>query len=474
MNESRIENLEKRNSLEKIILELETMEKSAEVEDKINQLMLEIGNLYRKANRASRAHNDDHKLYLSEIVEKEKPAFGSNNLILAPVGSGKSVMIEKVLLDDYVGNAVMLVSNRYLKEDVCPHNTEMRRNLANDGESEMMFTTRNRRYFGTKNYKVHVLTYSEFGYKIMDNDNFMEDVNMLFCDEIHSLPEYKNIGNDEALICALRYVFQKYKNKQIFYFTATDDNLIELSKERPALLENVTTFDYREHEDIIKYVDLSEYKINHIEQIRPHLKARIKSFNYFKLKGLAFNKRISGQKIIEDILIEEGYKPLVLWSDKNDDYPLSKEQLRCREELIKTGLIPEPYNFLVINSAMREGWDLKDNSVKLAIMNTMNNTDSIQARGRLRGDLDVLIYRTLDEDEDKVLVTVPERYLDNPLTTKIKNTLCKELNITDSRGRQSKWRAVKGHLFKNGYEIFDMTETIQGKRTRVSYITNSN
>ena len=38
-----------------------------------------------------------NKKYLGEIIEEEKPNFKQNNLILSPVGSGKSYLIENML-----------------------------------------------------------------------------------------------------------------------------------------------------------------------------------------------------------------------------------------------------------------------------------------------------------------------------------------------------------------------------------------
>lgn len=37
------------------------------------------------------------KLYLGEIIKKEKPQFEHNNLVLAPVGSGKSFLNRKII-----------------------------------------------------------------------------------------------------------------------------------------------------------------------------------------------------------------------------------------------------------------------------------------------------------------------------------------------------------------------------------------
>ena len=361
----------------------------------------------------------------------------------------------------------MLVSNTTLKDSICPSDLELRKEIGH-----RMYTSNNYNNYGEEDYKIHVMTYAEFGDKIKANGEFVKDVKQIHCDEIHSLPEYAQYaGAKNSLSHALRYLFQKYDDKQIFYFTATKENLDDWERKQPGSLLYVKTFDYREHPDIKRYMSLSEYKINHIEQIRPHLKARKKSFDYFGYKSLAFSRTITSQKNIEKIAMEEGFNPLVLWSINNEEEKLNEEQIKARTELINTGKIPEPYNFLIINSAMQEGWDLKDETVKLAIMNTTNETEHIQALGRLRGDIDILVCRVKKSENPDIKINIPEDFLNVPLTTALKNELVEILNIVNSKGLLSKWNAIKKNLLKEGYSIKEGQKTIDGKRVKVSTIT---
>lgn len=464
LKKHKIDNLKERERMENLILKLENSVMNKETRETIKELKLGIDKLL------DRVPNDDHKLFLSEIVNKENPKFTSNNLILAPIGSGKSTLIE-LLVKDQIGSILLLVSNRFLKDDVCPDDNEVKQARAYRGESRRMFTSKNKTIFGNEKYSIHVMTYAEFGSRIQKNNKFLEeeDFIQIHCDEIHSLPEYKKINKSEPLIHAIKYLFSKHEQHQIFYYTATRANLDDLEREIPGTFKDVMVFDYLNHPDIKQYMALSEYKINHIEQVRPHLSSRLKSFKYFGHKGLAFSRTISGLKRIEEILIEEGYKPLVLWSDANDKYPLSELQKEARTSLINTNHIPDPYNFLVINSAMREGWDLKDPKLKLAIMNTTNETDLIQARGRIRKDIDILIYRT-NEEADEDSVEVPQEYLGIPLISSVKKDLCQELNIVNKEGSIRQWVSIKPRLIMNGYQIKETRVTIEGKRLKASII----
>lgn len=410
------------------------------------------------------SRDDEHKLYLSEIIKMERPKFKSNNLILAPVGSGKTTLIEDIMLKSGIGKALMLVSNTTLKDSLCPADLVLREEMSNG-----MYTTKRREVFSIDELKIHLMTYSEFGNRIYENNDFLNDIEQIHCDEIHSLPGYQMYNNDVALAHAIKYLFNKQEDKQIFYFTATNEYLLNMEKRRPGTLKCITTFDYTSHKDIKRYMALSEHKINHVEQIRPFLKDRIKSFNYYKYKGLAFSRTISGQEKIERIVVEEGFRPLILWSVNNERI-MSGEQLRAREELINTGHIPDPYNFLIINSAMQEGWNLKDNKVKLAIINTINETEHTQALGRVRHDIDLLIYRTSERDIGGAIRHVPQHYLNKELTPEMKKDLCKDLNLINSNGITYKWSSIKKLLMQIKYEIIDSQITLDGKRVRVSKI----
>lgn len=412
------------------------------------------------------------ELYLGEIIANEKPEWGSNNLILSPVGSGKSTLIEEELTKNTKGKMIWLVSNSALKEHVSPISDEDKKEKAAIGKSKRTYTTQNLAIYGDGDYEIHVMTYAEFGKRIfLDLDSeFTRDVSKIFCDEIHSLPTYHSYGNDSSLGYAMQYLFNKHESHQIFYFTATDENLILLEKKHPGVLKYVKTFDYREHPEIRKYITLSEYRINHISQIRPHLKARKNSFTKRGYKGLAFSRLISTQKEIAKIAEEEGLTPLVLWSVNNDKHKMDEHQIEMRDVIIRTGLIPEPYNLVVINSSMQEGWDLDDEMVKLAIINTTNETEKIQALGRIRRDIDVLIYRTYEEISISKII-VPDEFMNVELTPDEKEALCVALDIKNDHGTLSKWPTIKKMLNADGYTIKDKQILKDRKRIRMSKIT---
>ena len=474
--EEKVKIMRKIEFQENLILELERWEENTQVSNVITE---EFGGIYTLEQRDKMVKlmksniqqlrdviPDNDKIFLSELIKIDKVEFKSNSLIISPVGSGKTTLInelKKPIVGD--GKILMLVSNTTLKNSIAPDKSEVKKDNA-DGT----YTTQNKSAYGDLSKKTHVMSYAEFGNRIRYNDDFVEDVSQIFCDEIHSLPDYKSFSDASNLAIAIKYLFSKREGKEIFYFTATKHNLDKLISSDSKVFRDVDVYDYLEDPRIMKYVALSEYKINGIDQIRPHLKARANGFKYFGYKSIAFNKTISGQKRIAEIAEEEGYKPLVLWSINNNKQLMDEEQLRARELLISTGYIPEPYNFLIINSAMQEGWNLKDEKVKLAIMNTVNDTERVQAVGRLRRDLDILVYRVDKKEQPDIYVNLSEKYINRFLTTEDKRKLCNELDIRDKAGRKVMWTLLKGLLENQGYEIIDTQKFVNKKRVRVSKI----
>lgn len=476
IREKKLSKLKKIEKYEKIILYLENWQPGDEIPNYIkhsngNFKTLEQKEEYVKMLDYSilglkKETLDEYKMYLSEIVEKESIEFESNNLILAPVGSGKTTFIEG-LVKKTSKKSLMLVSNTTLKDSLSPKDESRKIEAKN-----RRYTTQNKSIHGEGLHETYVMSYAEFGKMVESNDDILNEYSLIICDEIHSLPTYQSYNNSVILAHAIKALFQKREGLQIFYLTATDDNLKKLQKRQPDLMREVTTYEFRNRGDIKKYIALTEFKIQNLDQIRPHLEMRQESFEYFGYKILAFSRTIEEQKKLESLAIEIGFRPLVLWSVNNTNHNMTDEQIEARNHLINYGQIPHPYNFLIINSSMQEGWNLEDKMVKLAILNTTNRTEQIQALGRARKDIDVLIYRVKSPEKADLVYNLPIEYYETKLTTEMKKELCEKLRLKNNRGELMKWTSLKKQLIADGYEVGDDHELIDGKQVRVSVITN--
>lgn len=415
-----------------------------------------------------RKNDNGNKMYLSEIIGKEKPKFGNNNLILSPTGSGKTYFMKSLIKEEDV---LLLVSTTSLKDKLVPVSETEREKLGS-----RMYSTKRKNVYGNGSYKILVMTYAEFGNKIMYKSKFANQYKQIFCDEIHSLFNYYNMSvnsaNGSTLLIAIRYLFEDSSfGQERYYFTATDEHLEKFTSKSKGFFEDVKVFNYLNHPEIVKHMVLSSYKINGLEQVRPHLKARKDSFVYFDYKVFAFCKTISSQLYLKRVMESEGFTPLVLWSINNEDHIMDEEQLNQRDYVLRTGLIPDKYDTLIVNASMQEGWDLLDPQVKLVIMNTTNKTEFVQAVGRVRQDLDVLVYK-VDSKEFDYYISFPIELLDTPLNRQAKDKLCSDLNIFNASGRMLRWPSIKKILERQGMIVKEKVILIDGKTVRTSIVSH--
>ena len=410
----------------------------------------------------------ERKLYLGEIVEVDKVEYKRNNLILSPVGSGKTYFIMNTLNKKYEGKKLMLLSTTSLKESV--------------SELDGTITSQEirRRGLGVTDEDIHIMTYYEFGSKMKWTDEFVKDYSVIFCDEIHSLMDYYLMQNSVEYAIAIRKLFKEYEDKTLFHFTATTEKMDAfVSKEGQDIYKNLNIINYENDKRIVRLHNLTRREITSTYEIEDEL-LKIEDLRALGKAGIVFNDRIDGMERIENILLNKGFRSISIWSINNKKHQMTEEQLRVRGILLKEGIIPEGYDFIIINGAMREGWNLKDDRVEIAIMNTLNETNRIQARGRIRKDISVLIervkgdYKPLDIriiEKEKALGII-EKNLGKFLDKDDKDKIAEEFSIRrEDNGRFIGWGTIKKALDKNGYIIKDSQKTIDGSRKRVSVIT---
>lgn len=409
---------------------------------------------------------EDGKLYLSEIIAKEKPDFGPNNLILSPTGSGKTVFIKKLAKEAKNRESLLLVSTTSLKLKFVPSDEKEREILSN-----RMYSTKQKRIYGEGHEKILVMTYAEFGEKMKYSYDYAEKFSMIFCDEVHSLIAYQTYESSVNLFLLMRYLFEEHENQTIYHFTATSEHIDKLKDLSDRIMRDVKVFNYLDNQEIKRYISLSSYKIHGIEQIRSHLIARKESFKYFGYKIFAFCKTIESQKRMKKICEEEGYTAQAYWSVNNEEKIMTEEQTEEMEKMVKEGRLPDKYDVVIINAALQEGWDLKDERVKLAIINTKNETEHIQALGRIRNDLDVLVYKVSQDEEMDFYIDFPPKYLGKPLDTKDKKELSKTFNLRDKQGRLLGWNSVAKILENQGFLITSKRCKINNQRRIFTTIT---
>ena len=413
----------------------------------------------------------EKKLYLGEILKLDGYEHKSaNNLILAPVGSGKTYYILEDLMKRHTGKKLLLVSTTSLKESL--------------DEEEKTVTSKDLRRRGRKlgDEELHVMTYAELGTLVNFSPKFLDTYGLVVCDEIHSLFEYYMMQKNEKLSFVIYFLFTPSAKRSVYYFTATLDKVDTFVKAKNInILENVDTLNFLADERILRYLNIHEMTFSGLDEL-DSLIFNLKNLREAGKKGVIFNELISDMKETEEILKRKGYRAISIWSVNNTKHPMTKEQLSVRAHLFKTGVIPDGYDFLIINGSMREGWNLVDEAVEIVILNTYDKTNVIQARGRIRKDIYLQVKRsrkkktTLNSNILKraEMSGILESYLDRDLTPAETRKLAEDLNIRRKENNTLvKFTTLRKAFIEGGYSVEPNRKTVDGKRKIYTTITKT-
>lgn len=385
--------------------------------------------------------------YLSEIMEDIKLSEDENNLILAPIGCGKTYYCVNVLMKDLSKKYLYLCDNNNLKDQLL---------------NEVFTYSTNKETVVMKEFQnILVMTYKEFGHKILYdiNEDFSSRFDLIVADEIHSAIEYSEFNQDRDLSSALFFLFRKHLGTPIVMMTATNYYLELMTRKYPQL-ENFNVINLLKNKQIKRYIDKVKLYINNISQIKFYLQQSLDGFMYGGMKAGIYTRQITDMKRIEKMCIDLGLVPICVWSRNNEKYPLNEEQISFMDELLKTGKIKEPYNVFIFNKSSETGINITDENVDLCIVNSTNITEQIQSRGRFRKDLNLIIVKTKEKALPPMTITLDEKYLNKWIIVDEIQEIIKELNLVNEKGNKIGLSTFVKILEESHYKAIKKRKTV--------------
>lgn len=385
--------------------------------------------------------------YLSEIMKDIKLSEDENNLILAPIGCGKTYYCVNVLMKDLSKKYLYLCDNNNLKDQLL---------------NEVFTYSTNKETVVMKEFQnILVMTYKEFGHKILYdiNEDFASQFDLIVADEIHSAIEYSEFNQDRDLSSALFFLFRKHLGTPIVMMTATNYYLELMTRKYPQL-ENFNVIDLLKNKQIKRYIDKVKLYINNISQIKFYLQQSLDGFMYGGMKAGIYTRQITDMKRIENMCIDLGLHPICVWSRNNEKYPLNEEQIDFMDELLKTGKIKEPYNVFIFNKSSETGINITDENVDLCIVNSTNITEQIQSRGRFRKDLNLIIVKTKERALPPMTITLDEKYLNKWIIVNDIQEIIKELNLVNEKGNKIGLSTFVKILEESHYKAIKKRKTV--------------
>ena len=177
---------------------------------------------------------------------------------------------------------------------------------------------------------------------------------------------------------------------------------------------------------------------------------------------------ITSNQALTRILNDGGFNAIEIHSPNNKDYPLTDEQKRVWDMIITTGMVPEEYDFVIVNKAMARGITITDTRFDNVIIDSFYQEDRIQAARQ------VFPYQR----HLKVFApAIPENYLNKWMTVAECRELAAQMAIPEldkmNSGKPMTWNRLKEYLPQLGYEIQQRRKMIKGKQQQAYFISGT-
>ena len=147
-----------------------------------------------------------------------------------------------------------------------------------------------------------------------------------------------------------------------------------------------------------------------------------------------------------------GLKCASVWSEKNEKHPLSEQQRLIRQQIIETNEFPKDTDILFINKSMGTAISIYT-EVPNVVVHSTNKSTQIQARGRIRQDIEKLYVlqpdaTLIDYTDEKV-----RSYLNRPLSVEDKAAFARLVGVKDKQTHNRGWPTLKRSLIADGCVI---------------------
>ena len=173
-------------------------------------------------------------------------------------------------------------------------------------------------------------------------------------------------------------------------------------------------------------------------------------------RGLIYISRVKKMLEAVDILEARGIHAVALYSRHYEDRPMGDEQLTAVEALEMHEKIPDDIQVLIINAAYETGLNIQpeESHLDYVIVHDASKDTQIQARGRYRGDIDV-VYRKVEPSSETQTVDPGKiaPYIGKRLRRADKDQVLAEFAFLDDHQRPMRWPTFTKLLEEQGYSV---------------------
>ena len=198
--------------------------------------------------------------------------------------------------------------------------------------------------------------------------------------------------------------------------------------------------------------------VEHLKKLRP-----VPGHGYW-----CYSPFIEPNQALLPMLRDQGFNPIELHSLENKDKPMTEEQRRVYFCIQATGLVPQEYDFVIVNRAMERGITIKDNRFDNVII------DSFEKAVREQATRNIFPYQ---RHLKAFCPEIPEEYLNRWLILDECRALAEIMCVheLDKKNRNTSrvmtWNKLKDYLPDFGYNIEQKKKKTNGKIQQCYMIT---
>jgi len=398
----------------------------------------------------------NEKPYLSHVIELNKYRRGRANIIVAPCHSGKTTAAKKIFSANNAlsSRGLLLIDTTAGRDSLLKHE-KAQRTPAEMAEILNPYT----QAADARNDAYITMTYYEFGIYARSCPEIFDWIDVIVCDETHNLIRYLAIeearnkkedpegilaelgGTDLEYSFALQFIAQKAASTHsdaplVVMMTATPECLYRKFAETQT---PYSVFDYTDKVHCDKTSNIIHYSnfCTLIQQI--------------DTRAIVYVPTIKLMQQFSAIAENGSRKIMCLWSLHNKEHPMSDKQMAVRDEILNTRRIPSDIDMLFINAAYETSINIDNEDFNTMVIHTGNADVQIQARGRLRHDIQCLYL--YDASHDHIAEYFPKEYFGVPLSISDREMIAQNMSLVNSKGRPLKWPSIAAALQRCGNQI---------------------
>lgn len=197
---------------------------------------------------------------------------------------------------------------------------------------------------------------------------------------------------------------------------------------------------------------------DHVRELKP-----IEGRGYW-----CYSPYIESNRTIVHLAAAQGFHAIELHSPNNYDKPMNAEQFRVFNMIVETGMVPDEYDFVIVNKALERGITIVDKRFDNVIIDSFDQAERIQAARQT-----FKYQRHLKTFAPEI----PQEYLNCWLPVERCRQLAEYMAVADQDksnnhgSRMMSWNKLKECLPIIGYKVESKKKRVDGKVQQCYYIT---